>query len=251
MKRILVTRPEAQNQALIAAIESQGYQAVALPLLTIEAFTGESPEVTAIKQQALQLDNYQKVIFASTNAVKYGCDWFEQYWPQWPVQQQWFGIGNATTKALQAFKACALDNDVAMTSESLLAMAQFQKVTHEKILICRGLGGRHFLREQLQARGAVVEYCSLYQRLNVSYQKQELVELLDQGLDAILTSSGETIQQLWEQAMIDAVEKKIRDIPVVVPSPRVQTIAKQLGFTRAIVAENASDKAMLEAVDKQ
>lgn len=248
MKRIVVTRPSAQNQGLMQAIEHKGHKALALPLLSIEPFVGQTPETNAIKQQALQLDQYSKVIFASTNAVKHAMHWFEQYWPQWPMQQKWYGIGKATTEALQAFKDEVIDNATAMTSESLLAMPSFKSLNHEKILICRGVGGRHFLREQLQKRGAQVDYCSLYQRVNVKYHQKELAQLVNLGVDAILTSSGETIQQLWEQAMIDAVENKIMDIPVVVPSPRVQTIAKQLGFLHIVVAENASDKAMLEAV---
>jgi uroporphyrinogen-III synthase len=63
-----------------------------------------------------------------------------------------------------------------------------------------------------------------------------------------MISSGEGLANM--QALLSPQEtSKFRDIHLIVPSPRVAEMARAAGFERVIVAENASDKAMVSALE--
>lgn len=251
-KRILVTRPEAQSGPLTSAIETQGDVAVALPLLAIIPFTEtDAPQACAsIRQRIQHLADYQHVIFISTNAVDAGFDWIDRFWPQLPAGQIWYAIGQATAERLRHHTVEAEQAGPAMNSESLLQHPNLQALQQQKVLIVRGDGGRDYLREQLQARGATVDYCDVYQRMPCSYPPGTLKKLLNQGLDFLTVTSTETIQQLLDQAIIDGVQNHITATTLIVPGLRVAAFARQKGFRHICVADNAGVAAMLEALHK-
>lgn len=250
-KRVLVTRPLEQNAELLQALAVAGFEAQALPLLQIEAFDELHVQATALIKNTIQrLDEYDHVIFISTNAVKTGFFWIDQYWPQLPVRTTWYGIGKATTTCLQQWVAKVERCGEAMNSESLLLHPQLQTLNHQKILIVRGLGGRSYLREILEQRGAKVDYCEVYQRQPVLYTQQELAHSVQQGLSAITASSGETLHLLLEQAVNDGIKESIQCLPIIVPGQRVAVLAKSLGYNNIWVAENAGVDAMLNVCKK-
>jgi uroporphyrinogen-III synthase len=259
-KRILVTRPKAQSKPLIDAIAARGDIAVELPLLAIEPISDvpalnnsaeNQQRLANIKTQIAKLAEFQHVIFISTNAAELACYWIDQFWPQLPVGQRWYAIGAATFAVLQRHypdSSALVNNSAAMNSEALLALAELRDVDDDKVLICRGVGGRDYLREQLQSKGAVVEYCELYSRQAVEHEADVFAGICRDGLDYLTASSGETIQKLLEQAMISNIEQQVKKIAIIVPGARVASLAKQLGFEQVIQAENASVAAMLEAI---
>ena len=248
--QILVTRPKAQSQSLIAAITSNGDKAVALPLLKILPITVDDERASAIKSQVLKLGEYEHVIFISTNAAELAIDWIGQYWLQLP-RQHWYGIGNATTKALQIYNPDAINNGRAMNSEALLALNDLQKITGQKILIMRGVGGRDFLCKNLRARGAEVSYCELYERKAACYRLGTLSQLLVSGVEMLTLGSIETVQSLCDQAMLEGIYGDIQELAVVVPGVRVANYAAQQGFKNVVIAVNAGLEATLDAINNE
>ena len=77
--RVLVTRPLHQHASLCSAIEDNGGEAKHFPLFAIEP-VNEPILVQQIKTKVENLDNYQLIIFISTNAVKFGAPWINDYW---------------------------------------------------------------------------------------------------------------------------------------------------------------------------
>lgn len=250
-QRILVTRPLLQSQPLVDALRIQGDEAVTLPLLEIIPFTDEvEPErEQTIKDIVLNLAHYQHIIFISTNAVKAAWYWVDQYWPQPPETVQWYAIGDATAAVLRESGLAPLHCGGAMNSESLLGLKQLKEVTNNKVLIVRGVGGRNFLKSALQSRGAEVDYLEVYQRLKIDYPKGTLSKMVKEGLDLLTISSGETIQQLLDQAMIENITKSVLELPIVVPGKRLHQLAVKVGFTQVYTAENAGLKAMLHTIN--
>ena len=153
----------------------------------------------AITNKVLAFDEYQKVIFISQNAVRFGCEWLDQYWPQLPIGIEYFAIGKATAQALQQsyeglFTEAA---SAAMNSEDLLTHPKLQTLNGQKILIFRGVGGRDYLCEQLTSRGALVDYCELYQRLcPKGLQTLPLAFRHSSHRPAVAVHSGETLENL-------------------------------------------------------
>lgn len=252
-RRVLVTRPQAQNASLVQALQQQGFTPLVLPLLEIDTYNEQEHKHACelIKTTVQHLDEYQHLVFVSTNAVAAAWTWIDRYWPQLPVRQHWYAIGEATAKVLQQHVPQVEQAGSTMDSESLLAHPQLQHVQNQKVLVFRGHGGRNHMREVLEQRGAVVDYCEVYQRQPVRYRQGELRQLLAQGIDLLTASSGETLQLLLEQATNDGIKEQIQKLPVVVPGQRVAGMAAASGFKTVIAANNASVAAMLNACVKQ
>ncbi|WP_101758477.1 uroporphyrinogen-III synthase [Oceanicoccus sp. KOV_DT_Chl] len=101
---ILVTRPQGQAEKLLAGINAVGGHGIHYPVLEINALdtVEDAASYQRCKQLIMNLDQYQHIIFISTNAVSFGMDWINQYWPQLPVAIQWYGIGSSTVAGLLA-----------------------------------------------------------------------------------------------------------------------------------------------------
>lgn len=253
--RVLVTRPTGQAQPLMAAIEQQGGTAFHFPLLAITALHDDN-QLQACKQRLMALDLYQHVIFVSTNAVRFGMEWIDAYWPQLPVGIHWHGIGSSTCQAMaQADLPIQSDFNAAhpMNSEALLASPALQslgsqKMGSQKVLIVRGVGGREHLQSQLIARGAQVDIAECYQRSTPTGTGAELLELINaQLIGTICINSGDSLNNLC--ALLDEQRlNSLKSIRLIVPSQRVAELAAEKGFGHVKIANNASDSAVLAAL---
>lgn len=246
---ILLCRPQATSASLCRIIEQHGGRCYAVPTMQIDPVATKS-EQEAIKAKVLDLDHYQKVIFISQNAVQYGVEYLDQYWPQLPVDTRFFAIGEATARAAQ--NSGLMDTQFAigaMTSETLLALPELARVEGQKVLIFRGIGGRETLANTLRERGAAVDYCELYHRICPADLAQQL-QANDfgraSGQRLIVVHSGESLANL-NAALDQAGLKAWRKLPIVVPSKRVEQQAEEMGFTHRLLASNAGEKAMMES----
>ncbi|WP_052691828.1 uroporphyrinogen-III synthase [Teredinibacter purpureus] len=254
---MIATRPLAQNTSWCARLESEGFATLGLPLLAISA-VGDKAQQNAVKQKIMNFDQYNAVIFVSQNAVDHTYTWLDQYWPQFPEGIQYFAVGAKTAERAQACLGRGL-TDIAiakntMTSEELLQHALLLDVKQQKILICRGVGGRGKLAEVLQQRGAIVDYCELYHRQIPATAYSELERAALTENDVISIFSGETLKHLIQLADASSdrhLREKIRTLPLLLPSKRVADDAAAAGFHYCLVSPNASESKMLETLLKE
>lgn len=261
--RIVITRPGQQAEAWAQQLQSLGFQTESIALLEIRELALEH-QINLIKEKVLHLDNYQKVIFVSQNAVAYGMRWIENFWPQLPVGLEYFAVGATTAMRLTGYDLPVADLAISetgdMTSEALLQAPQLQHVQDEKILIMRGLNGRGHLAEELRLRGAKVDYCEVYERYLPSGAASQLQQLFDReevhaGSIVFSVHSGESLKNML--LLVNQLKHTMPDLlgqlnacPLLVPSARVEIMAKESGFIRTICAHNATDKAMTAALLK-
>ncbi len=259
--RVLLTRPAGQGGALLQRLQQAGVMALHFPLLAIEGLDPVSQPVD--RQRIMDLDNYQQVIFISGNAVQHGVAWIEQYWPQLPVGIHWRGIGAATLSAMAAaglplLSASGDANNIAMTdaamtdaamnSEALLQHDGMTRVEGQKILIVRGQGGREYLAQQLRRRGAQVDYAECYRRCLPAASGQQLGELLlRQGINVVCLNSAQTLDNFFHSLGPQA-ESAVATLVALLPSQRVAERARNKGFQRIVVADNASDEAVYGSI---
>ncbi len=261
--RVIITRPLAQAEKWRAQLDAAGIACVLVPLLELRGVSAPE-QIRAIKNAVLDFDLYQKTIFVSQNAVDFAMQWLEDYWPQLPVGIQYFAVGDTTARHLQQHgihvSALTATETGAMNSESLLQAAELQQVDGEKIIIFRGRGGRGHMGEILQARGAHVTYCELYERHLPAQAADKVREVF--ATDAawhyrniIALHSGESLQHYqrlleeFEQAVhTAALAKRLRLLPLLVPGARVAQLANQAGFGQVHIAENATDASMSSAL---
>lgn len=245
---VLVTRPAGEaSDSLCAAVTALGYEAVSQPLLELHGLPEVSP---AQRQILLDLDRYQHVIFISTNAVRFGLAQIENYWPQLPVGLNWYAIGGATRALLERFGIAAITADK-MTSEALLATAQLQNVRGQRVLIVKGEGGREVLQQELARRDASVDVLACYRRQRTQLPAGKLADsIVQKRIGTVLISSGEGLAN-FEVLLRPAETTKFRHLSIIVPSDRVARMARVAGFDQVVTAENASDAAMLRALEER
>ena len=242
---VVVTRPVHQSETLCQLIESSGGFPLRFPTLEI----GEPGDPAALLKILENIDRFDIAIFISPNAVEWGLKFVRQTGAL-PVHLKVAAVGKGTAKKLAA-NGIAVDIFPAQqfNSEALLALDPLQQVADQRILIFRGEGGRELLADTLRARGASVEYAECYQRLLPDNDSAELSGPLAQGKVNIITvTSNEALQNLYDMIGSDYRQYLLK-LPLIVVSDRGQQLALELGFKGSvIVAANASDQSLLDAI---
>jgi uroporphyrinogen-III synthase len=246
----LVVRPDRQAHQWSQQLQVLGAHVTLQPMMSIVPVGDEISE-RAIINCILGFAEYQKAIFISQNAVVYGLDWLDRYWPQLPIDTEYFAIGKATAVLLEESTQVGTlqySPEQAMNSDDLLAHPRLQSVEGEKIIIFRGKDGRTHLAEQLSARGALVDYCELYQRATpkkIASLDNTFRQTTRQAVLAV--HSAETLSNVCEYIDLAGIQW-LQTQRIVVPGQRVAKAASDAGFQHIIVAENATHESMVTAL---
>ena len=239
-KTILITRPGGREAHLRHIIERAGGKIIHYPVFNINP--PSIREVEQLKHLREQLQHFDMAIFISPTAVEQSL----LYFPVLPEHLTIVSIGSKTTQVLQQHNIHVDLEAPGHNTESLLQTIEFQKPTiqNQRILIFRGAGGRALLGDSLIHRGAQVEYVETYRRVippHPPLTKQQL-----KTLSAITISSNEGLDNLL---ILMEDPSLLIDIPLVVPGQRAATLARQHGFKTIITANNATDDAVLIALN--
>jgi uroporphyrinogen-III synthase len=238
-KTVLITRPDGREKHLRQLIEQAGGNVIHYPVIHIQP-----PQELDIQQLRLlreQLHSFTMAIFISPTSVEQS----QIYFPALPEHFTIVSIGNKTTLALQQQNIHVEIEASENNSESLLKHPFFQmpKIKGQRILIFRGTGGRTLLGDNLVKRGAQIRYVETYQRELPPHPPLTTRQI--EALDAITISSNEGLDNL-----ITLMEDPslLINIPLIVPSPRAQILARQHGFKSIILAQDATDESMIKAL---
>ncbi|MCP3663472.1 MAG: uroporphyrinogen-III synthase [Gammaproteobacteria bacterium] len=233
---VLVTRAHHQADGLCRLIEDLGGCAIPFPAVEITAMTPSS--------SPLPIDQYDLVLFVSPNAVHYGSFLLDD---RSPDQSLVGAVGRATAEALGS---AGVQADLVPTrrydSEGMLALPELNRVSGRRVLIVRGDGGRALLGDTLEQRGAQVDYAEVYQRrcplsdpsflLARRYPVGWVTATSNGILDNLFTLLGERGKQL------------LKTTPLVVVSERMRQHARKRGCEQVILAQGASDQALMDAI---
>ena len=256
--QVVITRPLAQAKPWAEQLAAAGFVPRLINLLEIRPLQ-EPEQQRAIQNRIMDFDLYQKAIFVSQNAVHQAMDWLDRYWPQLPIGIDYFAVGATSARELAAYGLAVTDlaqaESGSMTSETLLQAPALQQVAGEKIIIFRGLGGRGHMGDELRARGAQVDYCELYQRCLPQSAAAELAAWLAE-LGALpqpwvlALHSGESLRhlQLLMADLSQQQQQQLRYAWLLLPSERIREQALAAGFSRCLLADNATDQAMTQAL---
>ncbi|WP_254916141.1 uroporphyrinogen-III synthase [Pandoraea sp. PE-S2T-3] len=176
---VILTRPDGQSGALAAALQAQGIDSFAFPLLHIAA-QADAAALAALDTALNDLCAYALAVFVSPNAVahalsrlvflKSGASAASAYWPvSLPVAV----VGPGSAQALAEAGIAPPQHQVILPpggpdarfdSEALLAELDVAALAGRRVLIVRGDGGRELLADTLRAAGAQVDIVSAYTR---------------------------------------------------------------------------------------
>jgi uroporphyrinogen-III synthase len=244
MPRLIVTRPLREAQQWARDLADQGFEVLALPLITIGP-PGEA-EVESLRQAWLHLADYAAVMFVSANAVDY---FFISNRPLAPVfsaqaaiKTRVWGVGPGTARALlrAGVKPECLDvpslASAQFDSEALWQLVGHQISPGQRVLIVRGSdatgarAGRDWLAERVRQAGGLVDFVVAYQRSAPTFDPVEAATARQAAVDGSvwLFSSSEGIANLlanlpgqsWSAARALATH------------PRIAQAARAAGFGR-------------------
>ncbi|UVL08922.1 uroporphyrinogen-III synthase [Pseudomonas rhodesiae] len=240
--RVLLTRPAEESAALATVLSDVGIYSSSLPLLDIE------PLPITPDQQALlrDLGRYCAVIVVSKPAARLALQQLDRHWSEVP----WFSVGAATAQVLADQGYTVHYPHTGDDSEALLELPALREAIARpdaRVLILRGEGGRELLAERLRERGASVDYLELYRRFLPTYDTGVLMQRIQlERLNGVVVSSGQGFLHL--QALAGADWPEVAQLPLFVPSPRVQEMARAAGAEKVVDCRGASAAALLVAL---
>ena len=240
--RLILTRPDPENQAWLQALTQANVKAVAWPLIQI----GPNPQASAQLQSAWQqLDQFKAAMFVSRPAVQH---FFAARGTvsTWPSATRAWCTGPGTRNALlaQGVPAQLIDAPPSMgvyDTEHLWPVVQHQIQAQDTVLLVRGGeaahathsaadvadsdpqasngAGRDWLALQIQAQGAQVHWAVAYMRSCPTWGAEQISHALDAGTDGSvwLFSSSQALanlsallpQQDWSKAKALATHARI------------------------------------------
>lgn len=236
---VLITRPLNQSISLQHKLNEIGLESLIFPTMTIEPVVNSSSFLAGINA----LSKSQVIIFTSANAVHFTMP----YWPRSAVKNlQIAAIGPATAKALEDFNInVTYIAPPPYTSEALLTLPIFKQVENKLVIIFKGENGRLFLSETLQQRHAKVIVAASYRRVAVK-SLPEVVKKNWRKITIIIITSGESLTHLMHFFVDDP--NNVLQKTLLVPSQRILTLAKRLGFKKILLAGNPTDDAILNTI---
>ena len=243
-RRILVTRPAAQADALAKLITDQGGEPLLFPLITISAADDPAP----LQQAIAQLDAYRLAVFISPNAALFSVPHIVAARP-WPPELRAAAVGPGTASQLAALGIAPVIVPASRyDSAGLLERAELQteRISGQRVLILRGNGGREELADTLRQRGAEVDAITVYHRSPPADGRARWTQVCTPAPDALTISSSEALRNLV--AMLDPETlNALRELPVFVPHPRIAEVATELGWQQ-VVLSRATDAGIIDAL---
>lgn len=244
-RRLVVTRPEAQADALCQAIAAAGGTVVRFPVLAIGPATDPRP-LAAI---APRLEEFDLAFFVSPNAVHYALHDLLARRP-WPASLRVATVGKGSERALAGFGFTDVIAPASgFDSEAVLRLPAFaaQAVAGRRVLIFRGDGGRDLLADTLRSRGASVEFVPCYRRACPALDPAPLIEAARHGaIDGLLLTSSEGVDNLVRM-LGEAGMEVVRGVTVFASHPRIAERAIAAGF-RNVIETPAGDQGLMQTL---
>jgi uroporphyrinogen-III synthase len=242
---VLVTRPAHQAQGLCRRIEQLGGSPIRFPTIEIS----DPSDLQALFRAGRCLERYDYAVFVSANAVQRGLVRILAG-RRWPGTLPIAVVGKRSAKELERFGLRAdLCPQNRFNSEALLELPALRDVQGKRIVIFRGDGGRELLAETLRQRGARVDYVEAYRRTCPRADAGPLLQAWRAGqIDIALCNSAASLDNLFTM-LGEQGRPLLCATQLLVVSDRMVPLAMQRGFqSRPVVADNATDAAVIEAL---
>jgi uroporphyrinogen-III synthase len=246
---VLLTRPKVKSQELASTLSELNIASYIQPLFDYES-TAKHTDID------LALTNASIVIFVSVPAVEFTHN-------SYPLTDkklkhlQFFAIGQATKKALQALgipNVLSPESPLLETSEGLLQLPELgseanDRIANQSIVIFRGNGGREHIAKTLTQRGAQICYIESYQRIWSNFSQKTVKGWKSKKINCIVATSNDILNALVTLIQNDdsQLEPFWREQCIwVVASQRISDNAKTLGLINVINSHGASTEQLSE-----
>src|SRR5262245_10325207 len=239
---IVITRPREHAPALAERIRAAGGHPILFP--TIEILPPENKE--AVTALVARLQEFHLAIFVSPTAALRGHAMVSAT-GAWPQNVRVAAVGTGTARVLEerGFRE-VISPSVDANSEALAALAELRDLRGRSVVIFRGQGGREWLANELESRGARVEYAECYRRARPDANAGALLARWQTGgVEAVSITSSEGLANCF--AMRGSTGARyLRATPVFVPHPRIERAARELDVREVIVTGRGDERTVAE-----
>jgi uroporphyrinogen III methyltransferase/synthase len=241
-KRILVTRPRVQARALVDRLEELGALTLIQPAIRI----GPPTDWGKIDAALERLDQYDWLVFSSSNGVEYLLDRLEQKHGDLRRlgKVRLAAIGPGTAEELARYRLRA---DVVPDQYRAEALADVlaAEPTAARFLLARASRGREVLAEKLAAAGHAVDQIVVYSSSDVEQAEAEILEALEAGRIDWVTASSSSIAR----SLVRLFRERLRRVKLASISPITSAILRELGYPPAAEAVRYTMEGLAEAIE--
>lgn len=246
-KRILVTRPRRQAEAMVHRLVELGAVPYVLPAVEIRPPADWSPVNAAIRALA----QYQWLVFTSANGV----DAFLGRLGTLGFDLRALGnvriaaIGPKTAEALQRFHLHADLVPARYQSEDLVEALKSAIAPGQRVLLARADRGRELLRDEL-SRHCQVDQVAVYSQADALEADDEVMNALRRGEIEYVTLTSSNIARSLLDRLDATCTRRIEagEIKLVTISPVTSAEVRALGYPIAAEAAKATVDGVIEAL---
>lgn len=240
---VISLRPQGGHEPLRRAAKAYGARLIALSPWRLRLRSdGEARDALRCALSA------SRVLFTSPTAVRAAANLL-------PLKrepaQTWIAVGSGTARALRNAGVDVVESPARMDTEGLLELPVLQHLAGRKVGLVTAPGGREVLLPALRARGAEVLRADVYARVPIALSPAALRRL--RALDApaaLAVSSSGALLQLLAIAPMD-LQERLRALPVIAASKRLQQVARDAGFPEVELAEGPLPGQLLAAMARR
>lgn len=239
--KILICRPQEQAQKLANIMQTHDFEPIVFPTVEIQPIDVNQKFIPLLK---LSIQQANIILIQSPSVLTY-LD--SASLALLAASQVIYAMGAGTEEALQAknISSCWVAHHGA-ASEQILSTPPISTLpVNSNILLLTGEGGRSVLQPELTDKGFVCERINTYKRAMPTYSQQQINKILDKAPEIILVTSVDILKNLL--IIFKDNLNAIKNLPLLVISPRIQNAALELGWQGEILlADSASSEAILK-----
>lgn len=247
-RRIAITRPPEQAEALAERLEALGARTVPLPTIAIAPVNDPAELDAAIARLA----SYDWLIFTSVNGVAAFAERLAARGVDWTARgrARIAAIGPATAAAITGHGA-----PVDLTPDEYVAEAIVDglgNVAGQRLLLARADIARRALADELRLRGGDVDEVAAYRTLVQPAAPEAIAQALDgaERVDAITFTSSSTVRGLLAglAALSRDPAEALRGVALAAIGPVTAATLREAGLEVALVADEYTIPGLADAL---